>query len=142
MKIVERLEASCRRVKPAQVGSVFCALFVAVCSPIHGQPSTNISRIGALHLGTSKIASFSIEPFKRGLRELGYVEGKNLVVDYRFAEGKQESYTSLATELVALKPAVIVAWGTDVAAAVKKTTTTILIVFCSRGQAGHFGSRC
>ena len=129
MKIVERLEASCRRVKPAHMGSVFGALFLAVCSPVQGQPSTNTYRIGALHLGTPKIASVSIEPFQRGLRELGYVEGKNLVVDYRFAEGKQESYTSLAIELVALKPAVIVAWGTDVAAAVKKTTTTIPIVF-------------
>ena len=63
------------------------------------------------------------------MRELGYVEGKNIVVEYRYADGKDERYGSLAAELVALKLSVIVAWGTDVTAAVKKTTTTIPVVF-------------
>ena len=109
--------------------SALCALLLAVCSSAQGQPVTNIPRIGALHLGTPKAASVPIEAFQRGLRELGYVEGKNIVVEYRYADGKDERYGSLAAELVALKPAVIVAWGTDVTAAVKKTTTTIPVVF-------------
>jgi putative ABC transport system substrate-binding protein len=93
------------------------------------QQSTNMPRIGALHLGTPKSGTVVIEAFQRGLRDLGYVEGKNIIVEYRYAEGKEERYTSLAAELVALKPALIVAWGTDVSAAVKKTTRTIPVVF-------------
>jgi len=106
-----------------------CALLLAFIFPADAQQLAKIPRIGALHLGNSKAASVPVEAFQRGLRELGYVEGKNIAVEYRYAEGKEERYTSLAAELVALKPALIVAWGTDVAAAVKKTTATIPIVF-------------
>jgi putative ABC transport system substrate-binding protein len=108
--------------------AVACASLLAFATPIQGQQVPG-PRIGVLHLGTPKVASVSIEAFQRGLRNLGYMEGKNLVVDYRYAEGKEERYTSLAAELVALRPAVIVTWGTDVTAAVKKTTSTIPVVF-------------
>jgi putative ABC transport system substrate-binding protein len=107
--------------------SFVSALLIALISPADAQQQ--IPRIAALYLGTPKAGAVPIEAFQRGLRELGYVEGKNIFVEYRYAEGKEERYTSLAAELVALKPAVIVAWGTDVAAAVKKTTTTIPVVF-------------
>lgn len=93
------------------------------------QQTGKIPHIGALHLGTPNVAAVAIEAFQRGLRELGYIEGKNLVVEYRYAEGKEERYALLAEELVALRPALIVAWGTDVAAAVKKTTSTIPVIF-------------
>ncbi|HEX6438028.1 MAG TPA: ABC transporter substrate-binding protein [Candidatus Binatia bacterium] len=93
------------------------------------QPVQPVVRVGALHLGTTKTAAVSIEAFQRGMRELGYTEGKNIVIDYRYGEGKEERYTSMAAELVALKPAVIVTWGTDVTAVVKKVTTAIPIVF-------------
>jgi len=105
------------------------AILLALSFRTEAQQPTKIPRIGALHLGTPKVAAVAIEAFQQGLRELGYVDGKNIVLEYRYAEGKEERYVPLAAELVALKPALIVAWGTDVAAAVKKTTTTILVVF-------------
>ena len=119
----KKAKGSCRLTRILSA-LLLCRLFVG-----SGQPLTNIPRVGALHLGTLKAASVPIEAFQRGLRELGYVEGKNIVVEYRYADGKDEKYGLLAAELVALKPAVIVAWGTDVTAAVKKTTTTIPVVF-------------
>lgn len=84
-------------------GLALCALLLAFTFPANAQQLAKIPRIGALHLGTSKAASVPVEAFQRGLRELGYVEGKNIVVEYRNAEGKEERYTSLAAELVVLK---------------------------------------
>ncbi len=69
------------------------------------------------------------EAFRQGLRDLGYVEGRNLVIEYRFAEGKSERVPSLAAELVALKVDVIVAVTTPEALAAKKATRTLPIVF-------------
>lgn len=129
MKLFDIHRAKPSNTKERLVGSLLCALFLTISSAVEGQPLTNAPRIGALHLGTPKAASVHVEALQRGLRELGYIDGKNLLVDYRYAEGKEERYVSLAAELVALKPAVIVAWGTDVTAAVKKTTSTIPIIF-------------
>ncbi len=69
------------------------------------------------------------EAFRQGLRDLGYVEGRNLVIEYRFAEGKSERLPALAAELVALKVDVIVAVTTPEALAAKKATRTLPIVF-------------
>jgi len=70
-------------------------------------------------------------PFRQGMRELGYVEGKNVIIDWRSAEGKFERLPGLATELVNLKVDVIVTAGTPATSAAQKTTTTIPIVFGS-----------
>src|SRR5258705_1293474 len=67
-------------------------------------------------------------PFRQGMRELGYVEGKNLVIEWRSAEGKSARLTELAAELVKLKVDVIVAASTTSVSAVKKATSTIPIV--------------
>ena len=97
--------------------------------PVDAQQSVKIPRIAALHLGTLKAAAPVVDAFQRGLRELGYLEGSTVNVDYRYAEGKSERYGALAVELVALKPALILVWGTDVAEAVKKTTSTVPVIF-------------
>ena len=75
------------------------------------------------------MASTLQEAFRQGLRDLGYVEGRNLVIEYRDAEGKVERLPALAAELVALKVDVIVASGTLAALAAKQATRTLPIVF-------------
>lgn len=88
-------------------------------------------RIGFLQSGKREDAvSLSEEPFLRGLAELGYVGGRNLVIDRRYAEGKLDRLSALAAELVALKPDLILSPSSQATAAVKAITTTIPIVFC------------
>jgi putative tryptophan/tyrosine transport system substrate-binding protein len=79
-------------------------------------------------------SDYSFGPFMQGMRELGYVEGNNLVVEWRSAEGKYERVPELATELVNLKVDVIVAAGTPATRALEKATTTIPIVMVGIGD--------
>jgi len=74
--------------------------------------------------------------FRQGLRELGYVEGQNIVVDYRFSEGRDDRLADLAAELVQLRPDVLVALGDLSARAVKSVTTTIPIVLMTGDPVG------
>jgi putative ABC transport system substrate-binding protein len=90
------------------------------------QQAVKIARIGYL---TSSLGDDLLEAFRQGLRDLGYVEGRNLVIEYREAEGKPERYPALAAELVALKVDVIVAPITSAARAAKQVIETIPIVF-------------
>ena len=73
-----------------------------------------------------------IEAFRQGLRELGYVEGKNIVIEYRYAEGKLDRLPALAAELVRLKVDVIVTAGPTATRAAKEATVTIPIVMAIR----------
>jgi len=92
------------------------------------QQAAKIFRIG--YLATNPTPHFQ-EAFRQGLRDLGYVEGRNLVIEDRYAEGKLERLPPLAAELVALKVDVIVASGTPAALAAKQATRTLPIVFTS-----------
>jgi ABC-type uncharacterized transport system substrate-binding protein len=92
------------------------------------QQAAKIARIGFLSLNVSA-SPHVLEPFLQGLRDLGYVEGRNLVIEYRDAEGKPERLPALAAELVALKVDVIFAPGTPHALAAKQATRTVPIVF-------------
>ena len=92
------------------------------------QQTAKIARIG--YLGTNRAANPTLyEALRQGLRDLGYEEGRNLVIEYRDAEGKIDRLPALAAELVALKLDIIVAPGTPQALAAKQATTTIPIVF-------------
>jgi putative tryptophan/tyrosine transport system substrate-binding protein len=82
-------------------------------------------RIGVLNTGAS---TFFIGPFKQKLEELGYAEGKNLIIEFRFSEGRDERYASFASELVALPVELLVAWGTPAAIAAKNATSRIPVV--------------
>jgi putative ABC transport system substrate-binding protein len=90
------------------------------------QSTSNIARIGFLSFAAPGTLLF--EEFRQGLRELGYVEGKNIVIDARFADFKSERLPALAEELVRLNVDVIVTTGTDMSIAAQRATTTIPIV--------------
>jgi putative ABC transport system substrate-binding protein len=95
-----------------------------------GQQAAKIARIG--YLSPNLAASPHLpEAFRQGLRNLGYVEGRNVVIEYRDAEGKPERLPALAAELVALKVDVIVAPGTPQALAARQATRTLPIVFAT-----------
>jgi putative tryptophan/tyrosine transport system substrate-binding protein len=86
-----------------------------------------MQRIGVLLFGTPD-SDPSLGAFLRGLRDLGYIESQNIVIEYRYAEGKPDRLRSLAGELVAIKPDLIFALGGDVAPSARVATSTIPIV--------------
>jgi putative ABC transport system substrate-binding protein len=106
------------------------ALVALVAVPLvaNAQQAAKIARIGYL---SSSLADglHTTEAFRQGLRDLGYVEGRNIVIDYRDAEGKLERLPALAAELVALKVDIILGAGSLLAVAAKQATKTIPIVF-------------
>ena len=94
----------------------------------HAQPTAKIARIGLLNAASAAGAAPRIEAFRRGLRDVGYEEGKNIVIEYRYAEGRLERLGSLAEELVRLNVEVIVSSGPADTKAAKGATSTIPIV--------------
>ena len=96
--------------------------------PLEAQQPKKIPRIGYLTGSSPSARSARIEAFRQGLRELGYVEGKNILIEYRYAEGKLDRMTELAADLVRLNVEVIVTGGPLVTRAAKEATTTIPIV--------------
>jgi putative ABC transport system substrate-binding protein len=105
-----------------------CALLFALCFPVSAQQPSQVPRIGFLSATSPSIISTRVEAFRQGLRELGYVEAKNIVTEYRFAEGKLDRLRNLAAELVRLRVEVIVTAGPTVTRPVKEATSTIPIV--------------
>jgi putative ABC transport system substrate-binding protein len=95
------------------------------------QQPARIPRIGILAPPSASFFSARVEAFRQRLRELGYVEGKNIVIEYRYAEGKLERLPDLAAELVRLKVDVIVTASNPAILAAKKASATIPIVFAA-----------
>ena len=106
-----------------------CALLLALASPTHAQQSKKGPRIGFLDPTSAKVSGARIEAFRQGLAKLGYVEGKNIAIAYRFADGSSERLNDNAGELVRLKVDVIVTRAIPGTVAAKRATTTIPIVF-------------
>ena len=109
---------------------VVAAMLLAVCVCAEARQATKIPRIGFL-LASSHGRDPRIEGFRQGLRELAYVEGKNIVIEWRYAEGKEELVPKLAAELVQSNVEIIVTDGTSVTRAAKNATKTIPIVMAS-----------
>jgi len=104
------------------------ALLFALCRPVEAQQPAKIPRIGYLAANSFSAFSARIEAFQQGLRDLGYVEGKTIVIEWRSAEGKLDSLPTLAAELVRLKVDIIVTGGLGATGPAKKATATIPIV--------------
>ena len=104
-------------------------LLLAVAIKTEAQQLPKIPRIGILEPATSASISARIEAFRQGLRELGYVEGKNITIEYRYADGKSERIPELAAELVNLKVDLIMTSQTPSVLAIKQVSSTIPIVF-------------
>ncbi len=102
--------------------------FVANVSVAQAQQPTKVPRIGYLTGATLSAMSARIDAFRQGLRELGYVEGKNIVIEWQTAEEKLDRLPALAAELVRLKVDIIVTAGSSPTRAAKEATTTIPIV--------------
>jgi ABC-type uncharacterized transport system substrate-binding protein len=109
---------------------IFCivlvAMLFALCFPVQAQQPKKIARIGYLEQGTA-ISANRFKPFQQGLRELGYVEGQNIIIEVRAAEGKRDRLPELMTELVHLNPDVIVTAGRGAQVAVQLTKTIPIV---------------
>ena len=109
----------------AFISSVTVGLLAAPLAA-QAQQAGKVFRVGVLSLG---VASTPYQQaFREGLREFGYVEGQNLLVEFRGADGREEKLTELAADVVRLKPDVLLATGSAATAAVRQATTSIPIV--------------
>jgi putative ABC transport system substrate-binding protein len=113
---------------------VLATLLLAFVHVSEAQQPGKVPRIGFLGNSTAALEANLIAPFREGLRNLGYVEGKNIVIEWRWAEGKYERFPSLIAELIASKVEVIVTAGTPATVALKKATTTLPLVMIAVGD--------
>jgi putative tryptophan/tyrosine transport system substrate-binding protein len=105
-----------------------CSLLLAPCTAVDAQQTAKVARIGFLDNSTVSGSAVLLEAFRQELSKLGWSEGKNITIEYRFAEQKLERLPELAADLVRLKVDLIVASGGPTPLAAKSATTTIPIV--------------
>jgi putative ABC transport system substrate-binding protein len=116
-------------------GGALCAVLLVLSVSVEAQqPAAKVPRIGFLTTGGEAASALRVEAFRQGLRELGYVEGKNIIIEYRYAEGRFERLPELADELVRLKVDVLVVSSITVARPARKVTATIPIVVAGAGD--------
>src|SRR5207244_13389190 len=111
------------RIAPITIFVVALSLDLAYFA--QAQQPTKVPRIGFLGVTSPSTISARLEAFRQGLREFGYVEGKNIVIEYRYAEGKLDRLPALAAELVHLKADVIVTASSTPTRTAKQVTTRI-----------------
>ena len=120
--------------------TAFVVLLLAVCFAAEAQQPKKIPRIGYLSAQSESRSADRTEAFRQGLRELGYSLGKNILIEYRWADGDSDRLPSLAKDLVSLKVDVIVtSGGTQAISAAKDATNTIPIVFTGGSSAVSTG---
>ena len=131
------------------IGLALCAMLFALCSSADAQQTGKVLRIGFLDQSTASGSAVLLEEFRQELSKLGWIEGKNITIEYRFAEQKSERLPELAAELVRLKVDLIVVTGTAAGLDAKKATGTIPIVMTisvdpvgSHRQSGAAGRQC
>ena len=116
------------------VSLMLSAMLFALCSSAEAQQPKKIPRIGFLNALFPTTNPARIEAFRQGLRDVGYVEGKNIIIEYRYAERKVDRLPALAAELVRLKVDAIVTSATQETHAAKEATNTIPIVMINEGD--------
>ena len=109
-------------------GLALSTMLYALCLPVEAQQAEKVPRIGYLSGSPPSAVAQLNEAFRQGLRELGYMEGKNIIIEWRSGEGKRDRLPALAAELVRLKVDVIVTAGPLVTRAAKQATSAIPIV--------------
>ena len=112
-------------------GFALAAMLLTLSLPTEAQQPTKVPRIGYLAQGATSSSSSNLKAFREGLRQLGYVEGQNIIIEYRYAESRTERFPDLVADLVRLKVGVIVASGTQANLAAKKATGAIPIVMAN-----------
>jgi putative ABC transport system substrate-binding protein len=115
-------------------GLALSAMLVAFCGSVEAQQTGKVPRIGFLDPGTASGIAVLLDVFRQELSKLGWTEGKNIAIEYRFAEQKLERLPELVADLVRLKVDLIAVSGTPPAVAAKKATTTIPIVMANAGD--------
>jgi putative ABC transport system substrate-binding protein len=110
------------------------AALLAAPLAAEAQQAGKVYRVGFLGNSTAALEANLVGPFREGLRELGYVEGQNIAIEYRWAEGQYERFPALIAELLARKVDVIVTAGTPASLAVKKATTSVPLVMVAVGD--------
>ena len=114
------------------IGLALGSILFALGLPAKAQPPTKIPQIGYLNPAeTSQYRDSRIEAFRQGLRELGYVEGKNIIIEYRYGEGNSERLPEFVRELLNLKVDIIFVMGTPAVRAAKNATATVPVVTTS-----------
>ena len=113
---------------------LLATLFLANVSLAEAQQTGKIFRIGFLDPSNASGSAVLVDAFRQELSKLGWIEGKNITIEYRFAEQKLERVPELAADLVRLKVDLIVASGTPSSLAAKSATTTIPIVITNAGD--------
>ena len=111
-----------------------CALLFAPCFSVSAQQPGKLARVGFLDTSTASASAVRLEAFWQEIRKLGWIEGKNITVEYRFAEQDNKRMPELAADLVRLKVDLIVVVGTGAAVAAKSATSTIPIVLTVVGD--------
>ena len=114
--------------------SAVATLILASVLPAEAQQPAKITRIGYLDAVSLSVNAALFEAFRQGLRKLGYVEGKNIFIEWRSADGKLDRLPALAAELVHLKVDIIVTGGRSATRAAKEATVTIPIVMTQVGD--------
>lgn len=126
-----------RLTRPMRLATLALGLIVvSMVAPlsVEAQREEKVHRIGMLERTSIAINAANLDSFRRGLRELGYVEGRNLAIEYRSADGRDERFPRLAAELVRLNVELIVTRGTPAALAAKNATGTIPVIMTGVGD--------
>jgi putative ABC transport system substrate-binding protein len=115
--------------------TLVCGMAAAWPLVLHAQPLGRVARIGFLGSASATASAKSVDAFRTGLRDLGYVEGRNIVIEFRWAEGKYDRLSELVAELIRLNVDVIVTHGTPGTRTAKQATSAIPIVMAISGDA-------